>query len=102
MYLPYTAPHAGYPSDPLQVPIEFVQRFAHISDPDRRKYAAMVSVIDDTVGRLVTAIQSKGLLHNSIILFLSDNGAPVQGVFHNSGSNYPLRGVSTKTCDNIV
>lgn len=94
MYLPHTAPHAGYPTDPLQVPEEILQRFPHITDPDRRKYAAMVAVIDDSVGRLVEAIQKKGILDNSIIVFISDNGAPVRGVFENSGSNFPLRGVS--------
>lgn len=97
MYLPYTAPHAGYPTDPLQVPEETVRRFSYISDPDRRRYAAMVSVMDDSVGRLVRAIEDKGILDNSIIVFLSDNGAPMQGVFNNSGSNFPFRAVSIGT-----
>lgn len=93
MYLPYTAPHASYPTDPLQVPEDVVEKFNHIRDPSRRRYAAMVSVLDDSVGRLVEAIDRKGILDNSIIVFVSDNGAPIQAVFNNSGSNFPFRGV---------
>lgn len=94
MYLPYTAPHAGYPTDPLQVPEDILEKFTYIADPGRRRYAAMVSVIDDSVGRLVQAIKDKGILDNSIIVFISDNGAPIREVFNNSGSNFPFRGVS--------
>lgn len=94
MYLSYTAPHAALPNDPLQVPEEVVDRFDYIADPDRRKYAAMMSYLDDSIGKVVQALQDKGLLENSVIVFVSDNGAPVLDTFANSGSNYPLRGVS--------
>lgn len=93
MLLTYTAPHAGYSTDPLQVPEEIVSRFDYISDPDRRRYAAMVSVLDDSIGRVVESIKNSGMLNNSVIVFVSDNGAPVREVFSNSGSNYPFRGV---------
>lgn len=94
MYLAYTAPHAGNNYDPMQVPDDVVRRFSYISDPTRRKYAAMVSVLDESVGRIVQAIKNKGILDNSVIVVASDNGAPVQQMFHNGGSNYPFRGVS--------
>jgi arylsulfatase A-like enzyme len=54
----------------------------------------MVSQMDESVGRVVEALQNKRMLNNSIIVFISDNGAPSVGVFQNWGSNYPLRGVS--------
>lgn len=56
----------------------------------------MVSRLDDSVGRIVHALGDKGMLRDSLILFLTDNGAAPIGRFRNWGSNYPLRGVSTK------
>lgn len=38
-------------------------------------YAAQVSCIDDNVGKLVSYLQKKGQLENTLIVFLSDNGA---------------------------
>lgn len=53
----------------------------------------MISKLDEGVGKVVSALQEEGLLENSIIFFMSDNGAPSAGMYDNSGSNYPLRGV---------
>ena len=38
-------------------------------------YAAQVSSIDQNVGRLLTTLQQAGKLDNTLIIFLSDNGA---------------------------
>lgn len=54
----------------------------------------MVSRLDDSVGRIVHALGDKGMLKNSLVLFLTDNGAAPIGKDINYGSNYPLRGVS--------
>lgn len=51
----------------------------------------MVHALDESVGRTVRALQNANMLKDSIILFISDNGA--QSVGANAGSNYPLRGV---------
>jgi arylsulfatase A-like enzyme len=55
--------------------------------------SAMVSRLDDSVGQIVGALTETGMLRNSIIVFVSDNGAPSIGDTRNWGSNYPLRGV---------
>lgn len=55
----------------------------------------MVSAMDESVGRVMSALSKKGLLDNSIVIFMADNGAQTRGLLHeNYGSNYPFRGVS--------
>lgn len=55
----------------------------------------IINIMDDSVGQIVKKLADKNMLHDSIIIFLSDNGAPVAGELMNSGSNWPLRGVCT-------
>jgi arylsulfatase A-like enzyme len=38
-------------------------------------YAAMIEAIDTNVGRLVKGLEARGALDNTLILFMSDNGA---------------------------
>ena len=42
-------------------------------------FAALVECVDDQVGRAVAALEARGELENTLILFLSDNGATKQG-----------------------
>jgi arylsulfatase A-like enzyme len=56
-------------------------------------FAAMVAKLDESVGRVVAALERKGMLNNSIIVFTSDNGGAAAGFNGNAGSNWPLRGV---------
>ena len=53
-----------------------MDRVANITDPDRRIYAAMVTALDDGVGQVLQTLQAQNLLDNTLIFFLSDNGAP--------------------------
>lgn len=53
----------------------------------------MVTKLDESIGRITLELRKNGMLDNSIIAFMSDNGAPTIGEFPNQGSNYPLRGV---------
>ncbi|KAL6419849.1 hypothetical protein ACFW04_011150 [Cataglyphis niger] len=81
---------------PLESPHDYDyydRQFRHIWEINRRKYARMVSRLDNSVGRVVQALGSRGMLKDSLILFLTDNGAASIGKFRNYGSNYPLRGV---------
>jgi arylsulfatase A-like enzyme len=54
----------------------------------------MTARLDESVGQIVSALSDKGILDNTIIVFLTDNGAPTIGVLQNWGSNWPQRGVS--------
>lgn len=60
-------------------------------------FLEMVSKLDESVGRIVHALGEKGMLRDSLILFLTDNGAASIGRYRNYGSNYPLRGVRLRT-----
>jgi len=84
LYLAYNAPHT-----PQQATEKYLGRFAGIQDPRRRNYAAMISAMDDGVGRLLDTIDELRLGAGTLIFFLSDNGGPV-GI--NGSSNQPFRG----------
>lgn len=68
LYVPFNAPHY-----PMHAPPEYVDRFRHLP-PDRRIMAAMLSAVDDAVGRIVAELQRQGLLEDTCIFFQSDNG----------------------------
>ena len=72
LYLPFNAPHT-----PLQALPEHLKRYEHIPDKTRRTYCAMVHAMDEQVGRVVAALEKRGLRENTIIVFSSDNGGPV-------------------------
>lgn len=84
LYLAYNAPHT-----PLQADEKYLSRFPNIKDKKRKTYAAMVSSVDDGVGRVLDALEKKGLDEDTIIVFLSDNG----GARNNASDNGPLRGL---------
>ncbi|RKX34921.1 MAG: N-acetylgalactosamine 6-sulfate sulfatase [Verrucomicrobia bacterium] len=84
LFLSYNAPHT-----PMEAPAAYLERFAQIKNKKRRTYAAMVSVVDDGVGRLLGKLNELELEDNTLIFFLSDNGGPTNA---NASDNRPLRG----------
>lgn len=94
MILAHNAPHAGNDYALLQAPEQEIDKFKYIRSKNRRIYAAMVSKLDESVGKVIESLEQNDMLENSIILFMSDNGAPLEGMYNNSGSNYPFKGVS--------
>ena len=46
-------------------------------------YAAMVQNLDDNIGRLIAYLDETGELDNTLIIFMSDNGAESDDVRHN-------------------
>lgn len=83
MYLAYNAPHT-----PLQATEKYLERFSHINNKKRKVYAAMVSAVDDGVGRVLDKLEELGISENTIVFFLSDNGGPEH---HNASDNGVLR-----------
>ncbi len=84
LFLSYNAPHT-----PLQATEKYLSRFAHIKDRKRKIYAAMVSAVDDGVGRLLETLEELKLADNTLVFFLSDNGGPEKS---NASDNGVLRG----------
>lgn len=84
LFLSYNAPHG-----PLQATQEYLNRFPDIQDKKRKTYAAMVSAVDDGVGRVLATLREKKVEQNTIVFFLSDNGGPTT---KNGSDNGPLRG----------
>ncbi len=116
LYLPFNAPHYGK-TDPnkipdhteslketkqdedrminsLQAPPKYMQRFASVQDPYRKTYSAMVSSLDDQVGRILEKLQTAGMMENTIIWFISDNGGYSESYFGHA-DNGGLRGEKT-------
>ncbi|MEX0325780.1 MAG: sulfatase-like hydrolase/transferase [Puniceicoccaceae bacterium] len=84
LFLSYNAPHT-----PMQATEEYLARFPDIKDKKRRTYAAMVSCMDDGIGRVLAKLEELGLEENTLVFFLSDNGGPTRA---NASNNKPLRG----------
>lgn len=76
LYLAFTAPHTPY-----QAPQNWLDQYAGISDPLRRAYAAQVSAMDAQVGRVVAALEKRGLRDDTLIIFHSDNGGTRSNMF---------------------
>ncbi|KAL3272013.1 hypothetical protein HHI36_022479 [Cryptolaemus montrouzieri] len=71
---------------------EMNNTFGYIEDLERRRYVDALSQMDQSVGKIVEKLQEQDMLKNSVVIFLSDNGAMLGSGFRNGGSNYPLRG----------
>ena len=84
LYLAYNSVHS-----PLQGADAYLKRFAHIADVQRRIFAAMLTQLDDGVGRVLGRVRNEGLDERTLIVFLSDNGGPTREL---TSSNRPLRG----------
>jgi len=69
LYLTFNAPHTPY-----EAPQGYLDKYADIADPNRRAYAASITAMDIQIGRVLEALEKKGMRDNTIIFFQSDNG----------------------------
>ena len=80
---------------PFQAPRRFQTLYEHQSSwPLEQTFNAMVSVVDESVGNVTKALKSTGMWENSVVVWMTDNGAPVQA----GGSNKPLKGGKGARC----
>lgn len=107
LQIAHAAPHAGNKGTKMEVRdiTANEKMFPHIADTERRLYAGMVKAVDDSVGNIVKTLSDTGLLENTVLVFISDNGAPTyerKWDTENHGSNWPLRGEKCSTHDGGV
>jgi len=69
LYFAHNAPHL-----PNEAPESTIASYSDIENPYRRKHAAMVDELDQSVGRLLDVLEEEGMLENTVIWFMSDNG----------------------------
>lgn len=77
LYVASLAPHAPYQS-PHADSAAYEDVFP---DPMQRAYAGMITNLDRQVGRVVEALDRKGMRDNTLIVFTSDNGGATSALF---------------------
>ncbi|MDE0361419.1 MAG: sulfatase-like hydrolase/transferase [Rhodospirillaceae bacterium] len=79
LYLPFNAVH-----NPNDAPQEYIDRYSHLDNPKQR---AQLAVMDLAIGQVMDALEAKGLLDDTLVMFLNDNGGT-----STAGWNAPYRG----------
>jgi len=94
LFLHY-APHLVH--DPYELPQADLDKFNFIAKSQagdmkglRQVYAGMVNYLDRVVGNITTEMKEMGMWENTLLVFASDNGGPIQG--GQGANNSPLRG----------
>lgn len=93
-YVPFNAVHG-----PLETLEKYESRFSGIQDEKRRKFAGLLTALDDAVGSLLTAVRDTGAEENTLIIFHSDNGGPTR---QTTSGNGPLKGFKATTWEGGV
>lgn len=82
LYVPFNAPHT-----PLQATKNHLARYTDWPDNQRASYAAMVTCLDEAIGKIVSALEENEFPEgNTLVFFCSDNGG-----IPRFGSNRELR-----------
>jgi arylsulfatase A-like enzyme len=75
LYLAFNAPHT-----PIEARPDVLEQFK--GKTERPVYAAMIYSMDAAIGKVISKLKEDGLYDNTLIFFLSDNGAA-----HNNGAS---------------
>lgn len=80
-----------------------LKKFESIADKQRRTYAAMLSAMDENIGKVLDKLRAEKLEEHTLVTFISDNGGPtMQGTTTNGSINAPLRGSKRTTLEGGV
>jgi arylsulfatase A-like enzyme len=95
LYLAFNAVHT-----PMHATDDRLKKFSSITDPTRRTYAAMLTAMDEAVGRVLDKLREERLENDTLVFFFSDNGGPtMRGTTINGSRNTPLRGSKRTTLE---
>lgn len=83
-YCAYRAPHV-----PLDAPAKYLKRFPGKMPERRRQALAMLSAVDDGVGRVMHTLRELQLEQHTLIFFIGDNGAPLKIHKHDAPGGGP-------------
>lgn len=85
------------PHVPLKPTEEMRSPYADIEDRGAQNYYAVVSHLDQQVGRLLARLDELGLSENTLVIFSSDNGTPARAGSQSSGNIAPGVALDTDT-----
>lgn len=71
-FFAYITPNA--PHTPLQCPEEYSNRYAGKVNTNVAKFFGMIENIDDNFGRLIAKLDEWGIAHDTLVIFMTDNG----------------------------
>jgi len=94
LYFASTIPHANCEGRVIEVPDLGVYKDKDWPEP-RKRHAAVISRMDEHIGRIMQRLKDLGLDGDTIVLFTSDNGPHKEGANDPkvSNSSGPLRGI---------
>ena len=87
LYLAYDAPHEPYNME------ETAWYDEEEWDMNTKRYASLVTHMDQAIGRLIAELDRLGLRENTVIIFASDNGAAKQAPLDILGCKGTLKGM---------
>jgi arylsulfatase A-like enzyme len=84
LYVAFTAPHTPYQGPGDKKPEPVAQD--NYNKGSRETYTSMVKRMDQGIGRILKTLDDAGLTDNTLVIFMSDNGA------NRTGNNSPFSG----------
>ncbi len=79
LYLPFNAVHVRH-----QAPDEYIEPYKDLDHPEQ---LGQLKALDVAIGQVIDALDAKGVLGDTLVMFLNDNGGTVT-----AGENAPYRG----------
>ncbi len=73
MHLSFAAPQAPY-----QAPKEYLDRYSSIEDPALRAYSAMITAVDDQIGKVMSALAARGMVSDTLVVFHPNCGGALK------------------------